>query len=59
MTSPAYTKTQRKERWVRMVGYLRRAGSLPAAMKLAEKEHFGAPTSAWITALGKLLNGDL
>ena len=51
-TSSAY----RRERWRRCTDYLHRAGSLPAAVKLAKAEGFGAPTSAWITALGKMLD---
>ena len=56
MSRPAYTKAQREERWRRMQKYLREAGSLPAAMRLAKKrDGFAAPTSAWITALSKML----
>lgn len=55
MGRPAYTKAERAARWAKMADYLRRAGSMPAAVKLAKREHFTAPTSAWITAVGKML----
>lgn len=50
------TKTYRAERSRRCMEYLRRAGSLPAARALARRDHFGAATSAWVTALGRLLS---
>lgn len=39
--------------------YLREAGSIPAAMKLAKSRGFSVNTSAWISALGKLITGKL
>ena len=52
------TRAEREERWRRMTAYLREAGTMPAAMKLArERDGYSAPTSAWITALSKLLDG--
>lgn len=50
------TKKYREERMWKCQAYLREAGSLKAAQKLAKKqEGFSANTSVWITALGKML----
>lgn len=51
----AATRAQREERWRRCEEYLRRAGSLPAAMAVARKEGFSQNTSVWISACGKML----
>lgn len=51
----AISKKDREERWRRCEEYLRRAGSLDAARALAKRDGFGAPTAAWISALGKML----
>jgi hypothetical protein len=55
--NPNMTKEQRQERWERCAEFLRRAGNLPAARKLAAREGFGANTSVWISALSKILEG--
>lgn len=39
--------------------YLREAGSIPAAMKLAKGRGFNVNTSAWVAALGKLIIGKM
>jgi hypothetical protein len=51
------TKEERQERWERCADFLRRAGNIPAARKLAAQEGFGANTSVWISALSKILEG--
>ena len=48
-------KGYRAERRKKCLDYLRKGGSLPRARKLAKLDHWGAPTSAWIGALGELL----
>lgn len=54
------TPERRAERWREAAAFLRRAGSLPAARRLAASErHPGFDTSVWITALGKMLGGKL
>lgn len=50
------TKVYRESRTLKCMRYLREAGNLPAARNLAnEREMFQANTSAWITALGRIL----
>ena len=50
------TKEYREQRTERCINYLHRAHfSMPLAKQLAKVDHWGAPTSAWITALSKLL----
>ena len=49
------TKEYRDQRRLRCMEYLRRAGNLPAARKLAAQDHFFAQTSAWIGAVSALL----
>lgn len=55
MARPAYTKSQRQARWKQLAGYIRRTETLPEAIALAKREHVVAPTSAWISALGRCL----
>ena len=49
------SKEYRKERRERCISYIRRTKSLPEARALAKKEHWGANTSAWISAYDWLL----
>lgn len=50
------TKAFREQRTQRCMEYLRRAGDIPTAVKLAREEgRFATNTSAWLTALGRLL----
>lgn len=49
------TKEEREERTARLMEYLREAGNIPDAKRLAANDHFSANTSAWITALSRLL----
>lgn len=51
----AATKAEREERWRRCEEYMKRAGSLPAAVELARKDGFSQNTSVWISAIGKML----
>lgn len=51
------TEAYRREREQKCVEYLLKAGTLPAARKLAARDGFGAQTSAWLGALGKILKG--
>ena len=44
-----------KKRRERCISYIRRTKSLPEAKALAKKDHWGANTSAWISAYGRLL----
>lgn len=48
----------RRTRRDRCKEYLRRAGSLPAAMETASKEGFAQNTSVWLGALGDVLAED-
>lgn len=54
------TKTYREQRTAKCMAYLRECNfSLHDARALANKrEGFGANTSAWLTALGRLLKSD-
>lgn len=52
---PAYTKAERAARWAKLGEYLRRTRTLKEAIALARREHVVAPTSAWVTAYGKLI----
>lgn len=54
MTAQGSTKSRRD----RCIEYLRRAGSMPAAQKLANEEGFTQNTSVWIGALGQMLKED-
>lgn len=52
----ATTKQYREQRTQKCMEYLRKYGSLPAARKAANRiEMFQANTSAWLTALGRIL----
>jgi hypothetical protein len=51
----AISKQEREDRRKKCEEYLRRAGSLPAAMALARRDGFSQNTSVWISALGKML----
>ncbi len=53
--APETDKVSRRRRRDRCIEYLRRTDSLPAARELAKKEHFGAATSARISALAEVL----
>lgn len=51
------TRAEREERWRECRKYLRLAGNLPAARKLANRVGFFQNTSVWITALSQMLGG--
>lgn len=51
------TKAERQERWDVCIKYLRLAGSIPAAQRMAAKQGVSFPTAVWVTALGKMLEG--
>lgn len=53
--NPLITPKMRRERWRVCADYIARAGSIPAAMKLAKKDGKSFNTSVWISALGKML----
>jgi hypothetical protein len=57
--NPRITIAERQERWERCAGYLRKAGNLNGARKLARAEGWGANTSVWVSALSKMLAGKL
>lgn len=59
MPRPAYTKVERRQRWEKLAGYIRRTSTLNEAIALAKKDGVSAPTSAWLTAKGKMLNGEM
>lgn len=48
-------KKEHRERRDRCREYLRRTGSLPAAVELAKREGFSQNTSVWIGALAEVL----
>ncbi len=48
-------RSERVARWKTCADYIVRAGDLPRAQKLAKQEGFSAPTVAWLSALGKML----
>lgn len=53
------TKTYREQRTAKCMAYLREFGNLPEARRMANKrESFQANTSAWLTALGRLLSDE-
>lgn len=49
------TRKEREERWAKCIKFIERTNTLDAARALASKEGFGADTSVWISAWGKLL----
>lgn len=49
------SKKEQENRWIRCIEYLLRHGSILAARKAANRDGFGASTSVWITALGRIL----
>lgn len=53
-------KCEREARTRKCMTFILRAGSIPAAMKLAAASpgEFAAQTSAWLTALGRILEDD-
>lgn len=53
------TKGHRGVRSRTCARYLREAGSIPAAVRLAKSQGFSVSTSVWIGALGKMLNGKI
>jgi len=52
------TKAERQARRDRCRAYLQWAGTLPAAVKLANAEGFRQNASVWLGALGELLAAD-
>lgn len=54
---PAYTPEERRARWTKLAGYIRRTRTLKDAIALARTERVTAPTAAWLTALSKMLDG--
>lgn len=54
---PNMSKGDRDARSRTCARYLREAGSIPAAQRLAKSQGFAANTSAWITALGRIFAG--
>jgi hypothetical protein len=51
----AYTKAERRERWGTCIKYLKLAGNVPAAQRMAAKQGVSFPTAVWVSALGKML----
>ena len=51
----SYTKAERRERWDTCTKYLKLAGNVPAAQRMAAKQGVSFPTAVWVSALGKML----
>lgn len=49
------TRKERAARRARLVEYLAKHGSIPAARKAAKHDGVAAPTSMWLGALGDML----